>query len=211
MQNRTLAVGAILASTLGLCATAQADDVFVNNYSFEDVTLADGTNHVGDTMGWTVTSGTSVGIFNPTTALFPNGVTRGENAGYAYQGILSQLTDATFMEEYVYTLMVDVGWRVDLPELPDFQIQLVVDGVVVATASEAINPIRGEFETVTLQYAVQAGDPLAGGNIEIRLGSPESMLGFDNVRLSYTAIPSPGSLALLAVAGAVLRRRRRRA
>jgi hypothetical protein len=160
---------------------AGAVPIAVDNFSFETPALANG--------GWTPTipswsqdSGTS-GIFNPKAAQFPAGVTDGDNSAYSNGGTISQTIAAeTLLANTNYTLEVDVGDRADKP-FPGYEIQLVVGGVVRASADETqVSPADGAFATAVASFLTAPAD--AGQSLQIRLVSSGTQVNFDNVRLT---------------------------
>ncbi len=75
-------------------------------------------------------------IFNPTAAHFPGGAADGDNCSYSVGGTVSQTIAAeTLAANATYTLSVGVGARLDRG-FPGYEIQLLVDGVVRASADE---------------------------------------------------------------------------
>jgi hypothetical protein len=155
--------------------------VVVDNFSFETPALVDG-GWTPSIPSWTQISGTS-GIFDPTTAQFPAGVPDGDNSAYINGGIVGQTILAeTLLADTTYTLEVDVGDRAD-KAFPGYEIQLVVGGVVRASADEtSVSPADGAFATATASFTATAVD--AGLSLEIRLLTPGQQPNFDNVRLT---------------------------
>ncbi|HAC08366.1 MAG TPA: hypothetical protein DCG14_01790 [Phycisphaerales bacterium] len=81
----------------------------------------------------------------------------------------------------------------------------LVDGVSVASGDL-------DFEGDSSLFEIDL-DPVMGSSVEIVLDNyyRPSYVGLDNVTFSINAVPAPGALALLGVAGIVGGRRRRTA
>ena len=209
MNRKQCVTGAIMASAAGLCAAADAQTaVPVENHSFSAQVLDDGAYVVGELTDWTILSGMG-GVFNPTITYFPDEAPHGANTGFIRDGVLSQdVGPAVGLATYI--LEVDAGLRTDLAN-PDFSIQLLLDGAVISSFTGGSGSLApGSFGTFSTQYTTQSFE--SGGSLSIRLISNNTtQINYDNVQLSYSLIPSPGTLALLGMAGLGLRRRRRRA
>ncbi len=116
---------------------------------------------------------------------------------------------AILAEDTTYTLTVAVGNAFD-SEPADVLLEFIVNGTPTAeTVAPAGTLADGAFTDVQLQLVLTPGDPLAGGELDIRLtqqqtaNSPQ-LVYFDNVRLEDTAVPEPAAVLLLAVGTAVL-------
>ena len=90
----------------------------------------------------------------------------------------------------------------------------VAVGTTTVTNTNPGNPITHLTDYSVSIPAVAASDPWAGQSIGVELLQIESGTGYwdvDNVRLTTTAVPEPGSLVLLAVGLGMLAARRWRA
>lgn len=160
-------------------------------------------------------------------------------AGAGEYGI-EQTLGATLTAGMNYTLEVEVGniaaGRAEsaagvvgagaffpLDGFPGYRVELLANGVVIATEDSLVID-EGEFLTSTISFSADAGHAELGGALGIRLvnlneipaGSPvppgvpyDLEVDFDNVRLSAAPVPAPATFALLAlglVAVAVRRR-----
>ena len=198
--NAATVRGYLLAATLVLAGPhsnlALADLLTVVNPSFEAQILSDGGFSVGSPTGWTATNFT--GIFNPATAHFPGEAPDGFNTAFSNGGDISQTLNSAVTENTAYTLLVEVGNRLDLP-FPLYRVQLLADGVLLAEDNNSLSPGNGEFLTSTVEFEALAGNPSLGGTLEIRLRGTGTQTNFDNVRLDATTIPEPSALSLLAM------------
>ena len=129
--------------------------------------------------------------------------------------MVSQILSANVQADTTYTLMVDVGQRLDFP-LVSYTVALIANGVTLASDS-SLRPAPGTFLTDTILYNSGSNPAQLGQNLEIQLSGPISgQADFDDVRLNAsptTAVPEPASLWLM-VSGVVsllsLPRRRRK-
>jgi hypothetical protein len=111
--------------------------------------------------------------------------------------VISQTVGATVQTGATYTLLVDIGARLDLRFLGAADL-LINGNQYVATGVENL----GGFATYTATYTGLAGD--AGDPITIQLSSSGQQGDFDNVRLSCTGpcgsgstVPEPSEIVLL--------------
>jgi len=219
-------------------ATSQlhAADIAVVNAGFESPAQAPGSFTGGNPPGWTVFGAggdASVnGVYNPNgIPYYTVALPEGNNLAYSYDGEpadntgafgLTQLLSATLQPLTDYTLRVAVGNPLaangyNLAGFPGYQVQLLAGGVVLAQDN---NTLAGTFPEGTFADSVvtfsTGSSPVGEGlPLEIRLinlnpsdSVVENEVDFDNVRL--TAVPEPGSVALLGLAGLALRRTSRR-
>jgi len=205
--------------TLALISAGFASSIFVSNASFETLpagglTLAGyagGVYSIGPIPGW-VNGGTS-GQFQPggpagtVPNAYYNTLDTGPTEAYTNGGTISQTVGATVQVGVVYTLLVDLGARLD--EGFTGVADLLINGnQYFATGT----PILGGFATFTAIYTGVAAD--AGDSITIELSDPTftGQGDFDNVRLSnnLSSVPEPATcltcLAGLALAALRLRK-----
>jgi hypothetical protein len=224
-------------ATLGLATTASGQTpVTITNPGFETDVLADGATVLTQTLsnwngGYTSASDVPAytvwvpfagegGATNPAPGGNYSGVVpEGNNAGFAItfpafrQGI-RQILAETIVANASYDLSVKVG----NPNVtnsggagPDYVIQMVANGTVVASAVGA-SPASGTFVTVPLNYVAPApGDPLVGQPVEIRMlvaddGSTAARLDFDDVTLTRTLVnpvANPGGPYVVGIGGSL--------
>jgi hypothetical protein len=147
-------------------------------------------------------------------AIFVQGTLASNNQSFS-----TTLPVATLEADNTYTLTVAVGNPLD-SEPGDVLIEFIVNGTPTAeTLIPAGTLPEGTFTDYQLVLALGPGDPLAGGELDIRLRQEQTAnllqtAYFDDVRLEDTAVPEPAAWALLAVGAGVFaaagRRRSRR-
>jgi hypothetical protein len=211
--------GTVLGVAVCFAATARANVITVNNFSFETLP-ADGLPFGcgGSCLysteaipGWSIT-GAATGQFQPGTQLGDfaqfSTLSDGNTDAYTNAGTISQTVGDTVQSGVVYTLMVDLGMRNDLPF--GASMDLLVNGNVYSGIG--ITPTAGNWSTYTATYTGLAAD--AGDAITIELVSSTSQGDFDNVQLSnsLTATPEPAltgalGLSMLGLMGFFRRKR----
>ena len=211
---------AVFFFALSISSPATAGMITVLNPGFEDLVLPGpggaGNYALNNIPSWDVTGQTAT--FKPGAVQFPGGVPEGVNVAAAGNsidgGVISQTLAATLETNTTYTLMVDVGQRLDFP-LSSHAIELIAGGVTLASDS-SLSPAAGTFLTDTIIYNSGSNPAQLGQSLMIRLSaSVGGQADFDNVRLdaSPTAVPEPMSLSMLSIGalGLLLYRWRRRA
>jgi PEP-CTERM motif len=180
------------------------------------------------------------GVYDPGTVSYPGGVPNGVNVAYvqaiANSASISQTLSATLQANDTYTLTVWEGLRDDTGVIDPglgcngSNISLEADGTVLNSLANETTvtcpSVRGAFQEFTVTFNSAGVNPaLLGDALEIVLtanGSGSiyepSEIDFDAVSLSDTlgtpgtgtAVPEPGSLAIMAAAfiGIVITRRR---
>lgn len=200
---------AIAFIALSFTSSATAGTITVLNPGFEDLVLpgpGDATNYVlYNVPSWDVMGQT--GTFKPGAAQFPGGVPEGVNVGAAGNslgdGVISQVLTATLQADTTYTLMVDVGQRLDFP-LVSYTVELIANGVTLVSDS-SLNPTPGTFLTDTIIYNSGSNPAQLGQNLLIQLSAGGfGQADFDNVRLDATptapiGVPEPATFALMSV------------
>ena len=187
-NNQTLLLVATLCAGLLAAAGANATQVSVNNYSFESDVLADGFNIVGVT-GWS-----GGGVFNPSIASFTS-VPDGVNTLWINSGSAAQTLSTVLTANMAYTLMVDVGDRIDWDTFPGYSVALLAGSTILASES-SLMPNNG-FLTSTVNYTALAGNPFLGTALTILLTTNGTQVNFDNVRLDASPVPIPAAAWLL--------------
>ena len=207
MSKRMLVCGVVAASAAGVAGHANAESIFVENASFEAITLTDGTFVSTTPDGWTLIEG-KFGTLNPLAISFPS-VPDGENTAFSNGGTMAQALAAVLQANTVYTLEVEIGNRPETP-FPGFAVQLWAGDSLLAEDVNSFEPPGQGFTTSLVNYVALAEDAMAGQSLEIRLVSLGVQVNFDDVRLNAVPLPAPGALALFGLAGLGCRRRRRR-
>lgn len=188
---------------LGFIASpASADTIAVTNPSFEMVDPLSLTQSLpgfgiwnnGPIFGWATTGG-QAGSWQPGPAAFTS-VPDGKTIAFSNGATLSQALSATLSPYTTYTLSAFVGNRLD-GLVTDYTIELLAGNMVLKSFSASNGMITpGTFANESVSYTTGAM-PLTGSlGIELISGGIQS--DFDNVHLSATPAPEPGSLALLA-------------
>lgn len=203
----------VLACSLVFASTGLADAIPVNNASFETLPsvgltvpgYAGGAYSIAAIPGW-VGTGYS-GQFQPggPSGMAPNHyyntLSDGPTEAYiATSETISQTVGVTVQTGDTYTLMVDIGARLDQHFLGTAD--LLINGHQYdATGVKSL----GGFATYTSTYTGLAAD--AGDPITIQLSSTGQQGDFDNVRLSCTGscgssgpvstVPEPSEIVLL--------------
>jgi hypothetical protein len=206
-----------------LSMAVSANSIPVTNPGFELPTLVpDGW--VSYIPGWTTGSGIpdSVGVFYPTAAQYPGSIPEGNNVAFTKGPFISQILTSTLLPGTVYTLTVDVGYRLDNSSGPfsGFTILLLAGNTVIASSSSG-TPAAGNWISAVATYTSLVADPLEGQPLQILLtvNNPYPyQVNFDNVNLDASALPSsqaptsavpePGTLVLVGSGLAGFLRRR---
>jgi hypothetical protein len=138
----------------------------------------------------------------------PNGVNvAGVGNGTGAANIFQALT-ATVQPNTLYTLDVSVGHRADFP-FSEYTIDLEAGGTILASDS-SLSPGAGTFLADAITFSSGPTPPTLGDQLGIRLSATglsvtgaAAQADFDLVLLdasSVSAVPEPGTLALLATA-----------
>ena len=132
------------------------------------------------------------------------GIPDGVNVAYSNGGTISQVLSAT-LTPGTYTLLVDIGSRLDEPLVANggvYIVELLAGGTILAEDNNTLKPAPGTFLTSTVTYTASANDPLLGQSLEIRLVNPigAAQNNYDDVRLSLSSVPEPTSVLLLGIA-----------
>ncbi len=163
---------------------SEAQLITITNPSFEANALTNGS-FITSASGWTTSGGGSAGTFNPSTSNFTSGDgTDGANVGYTNNGSLTQVLSTNFDSSRSYSLLVDVGRRIEMPAV-NYTVQLLAGGTVIATRTGTTGA-AGAWTTVALDVSGASFNALNGQPLSIVLSSDASQASWDNVRLRAT-------------------------
>ena len=201
-----------LLALLAAAHSAQAALITVTNGDFEDWANWSTDWTTTGNVGWQPLSGLTGAYTGFDLAPYGAGLIFGNNGA----GQLSQtLTGTTLQTNTTYTLTVAVGNRNNLV-LPGFGIELLAGASIVASeysitqGGSVADPADGTWSNVTATFTT--GGTVVAGDLGIVLQSYGTQVNYDNVSLDATAIPEPGTYALLAgcfaLASVMIRRRR---
>ncbi len=150
--------------------------------------------------GWTASSPSDSGQFNPgTSGAYLNSVPDGSWVGYVDTGNLTQVV-GTVSANTMYTMTVDLGLRIDFPELGSAEL-LIGSTPVIATG---VAPTSGNWSTYTAIYTSLAGDVGKTITIELLANPNGAQAVFDDVALNTastgpSSVPEPSTTASIAV------------
>ena len=186
-----------LVAALALAvAPCFASPIFVSNFSFETIpggvlpltNCAAGCSYsTGAIPGWSLGRQFRPGA---TQTTYFTTLSDGITSAYSSGGTISQTVGATVVQGDVYTLLVDIGWRLDAAFTGTADFAGSTETLIPATTAN-----RGAFSPFTVSYTGLAAD--VGQSITIELQSSGSQANFDNVRLD--AVPEPASFLLIAL------------
>jgi len=187
-----LIISVAIALMAGSVDRSLATLLTISNPDFEDVELLDGGAAL-NIDGW---GGTEIyGTRNPSSTLFDTDYENG-NVAWVNSGYIFQVLPYNIAAGHLYTLTVDAGYQTtaSCPSCTSFDyiIELLAGGTLLN--SYAGTGTAGAWDKdVSLSYLAYE----SGGPLEIRLHTGGKRSHFDNVRLSNTAVPEPGTFMLL--------------
>lgn len=213
MRRAIQVVGCVLLAATG----ALANTITVSNFSFENLPLGGLTNTCGlgcsfsaaAIPGWTISGtggqfvpGTQVGNLATFNTLSDGNTSAWIATSSVAPAMISQTVVPTVQLGFVYTLLVDIGWRKDTPLTGGAQ--LLINGSPI-TGSFVSAPVQGAFNTYAITYVGTAGDVGSAITIQLLAGSviPGTFTqgNFDNVRLDAAApggtVPEPASAGMV--------------
>jgi hypothetical protein len=223
--------GRSLFAVLFLAVASPAFGVTVLNHSFESPDIDPATNPflaVPFVDNWTQTGPMNTsGVFHNTEPTSTTDhVTNMDGTQAAFMSgstgiMLSQLLGENFLPGNVYDLRVNMGVSASFPPAPTDLMELVffymngstpVDVNVVQVGTAGLSPTL--FVEKSNSFVVNPGDAWENQPIGIAFrssGGPNGFWDLDNLGVTATPVPEPMSLGVLALAGAGLLLRRRRA
>ena len=196
MRLKVLHVAMVFVCSLIWVGAATATPITVINPSFEIDAATDG--NVNSTVtGWIEAPG-DTGTFDPLVPSHFSNIPDGEQVAYInLNGALTQTVSPLTTLGVTYTLTTAIGNRADACCAPTGNIQLLINGIAVATGAGPL-PGEGLWSDYTASYLA----PVSGQSIGIRLFNVSNTLqaNFDDVRLNdsnVASVPEPMTLALL--------------
>ena len=197
------------------------NEIVIGNHSF-DMTTRDnqgagvgGINNLGG--NWTeISSASARGFFGS-----PNRGLIGDGVGDTFSA--EQILGASIATNTAYSLTVDIGFMQSGAGITgDYLIQLGTSNSGIFTMlaeldSSLTQTSTGEFfmadgNTSQVQIDLETGEVVSGDQLAIRLTKEDTatFFGFDEVGLTFAAVPEPSSAALFGLGGLALALRRRR-
>jgi hypothetical protein len=163
----------------------------------------------------------TIGVLNPgASGLYPLGVPEGQNCGVVFlldnfgnqsffadqPAGLAQTLNANLQASTRYRLSVQVGNLASAPGFPhsqfqfggfpDYRVELLAGGQVIAADNNSLTPNEGEFELSVVELDVGGAHPLVGQPLGVRLlnlnAAPGIEVNFDAVELRAESIPAQG-------------------
>jgi hypothetical protein len=193
-------------------SVAMADNIAIQNSSFEDLTgnpliNSCGTGcayNNGPINGWTSTGGQN-GSQTLNSTYYSGPLPDGTVMAYSNGGTISQTLAVSLLPDSVYTLSVYIGNRLD-DQVTNYSFSLLAGGTVLNTFSGSNGSITpGTFQQEFLTFTT--GDVVAPGLLGIQLASAGQQTDFDDVQLSDSpsdppsdgpvGTPEPSSLLML--------------
>ncbi len=198
-MQKLLIICSLLIAAMLVPVFSEATPIYVDNPSFEENSLVDGKWIYGIT-DWSAPY--PAGVWNPldTYPFFSSSIPEGTHVAYSNGPSISQTLDYFLTTGTLLTLIVDVGWRLDM-SMPGYAIELWAGDNLLAF--ESTTPlVQGEFITAVLIYNVIDSNPFIGQPLTIKLVNTNGsvpQINFDNVRLDNhtSSVPEPSTLLLL--------------
>jgi hypothetical protein len=208
ISSTAVLIGAMLVAAPSFLI---AGSIAIINHGFEDG-IMDEDNYIGTTTDWQsgrydinnfgvwIAGNPNADIYRPTTAEYtdPGVVPEGEKVAYVvgiadFDNGIRQVLTSHLAPNLVYTLSVAIGnpalWNVP-PPAPDFRIELLAGGVLLASRTGSPPADDSAFGVATLSYSSGPAPDQIGQPLEIRLITlvdPRDdgyEVDFDDVRLT---------------------------
>jgi hypothetical protein len=196
----------LLAFFLGCTSTsAWADAVAIQNASFEITNPLDQPCRIanpgicafnfGPIPDWTISGAGPTGSWRPSSVFLNLPLPDGSIVAYSNGGSISQTLTTGLAANTTYVLSVFVGHRLD-DFTADYTLALYAGNTLLDSVSGNNSAIPlGTFADQTLTF--ESGATPASGDLRIVLTSGGEQVDFDDVSLTATATPEPGTLLLL--------------
>jgi len=203
--------------SLLMASPTMAQNIPLQNPSFEDPVLADGAFQQGGN-GWGF-SGINAGTFNPSAMSYPGGAPQGENVAYIENGVLIQGIAEPLRADRTYRIRFAIGSRSDNPVPTTVPLTVSVFGSAVrapdglppaAFQTTVFAPAAGTFQYVDLSFQTNSGTPGLGLPIVLRVAGNASPSQFNVDDFSFSAgqqqqsVPVDNRLALFSLIGLML-------
>ncbi len=217
MRRATALAGGLILALM--CAgPLQAAFIVVANDSFESPGLA-GPNvaiamSLGDPTSWNGSDPGRDGVRYEQAGLsevfmpgYPSGAADGlQFAFIAGSGSLTSASLGAIDPGTLYTLTVAVGHRANLDPVGDYSIEILADGLAVATSALFDGDLisGGTWHDLQVTYLSPASGSTVGQPLSIKLnhvaetGKPLQWGDFDHVRLDATSVHAPEPSAIVA-------------
>lgn len=205
---------------------ARASPIPITNAGFESPSLGEltWTDYIPGWIGWDGPGGGGgYGVFNPTTAHFPNQAPEGYNTAYSnggdfYQWLKDPVSGQNItLQPGIYTLTVQVGDRLDTA-FPGYVVRFQANTVTLAEDNSSLPPTSGSFITSIVTFTATPDNSFIGQPLVIALANPGGVqVNFDDVRLDYNPVhtPEPSTIilmgcGLIGLLGVVIKQRRKK-
>jgi len=172
--------------------TVHATTVPVENFSFEsaggDLIKQPGYNMwtIEGVDGWSYEGTGRIGHWRYTTYQYSAPIPEGYFIGFMEDGSIYQDTGWEIAANNEFTLMVDIGNRMDIA-FGNYSVELLA-GDNILSVENSLMPAEGQFATLALHYAALPDDVNIGNTLGIRISADGAQLNFDNIRLTNDSI-----------------------
>jgi hypothetical protein len=200
----TFVVAVAAAMTILMGTGLRADSITIQNFSFENPTLASGafTDYGAEPntiLGWTNPNMAGVQHYSPDQyASVPDGV----NGAFSDSTTpIAQILSAP-LEVGTYTLTIAGGWRNGKNYDGGTFGLYTAGGTQLATQDFVAPTIQGTFVDSTLTFTVLPTNAFLSQDLQIEMAGrltdlSNGTMDFDNVRLNFAAVPEPSTYAMI--------------